>query len=45
MLCLDFTLVHCIKLLFINFLKYNNIRIKIKQDLKELQRIFITLNA
>ena len=27
------------------FLKYNNIRIKIKQDLKKLQCVFITLNA
>jgi len=37
--------MHCIKLLFIIFLKYNNIYIKIKQDLKELQCVFIALNA
>jgi hypothetical protein len=44
MLRLDFTLVHRTKLLFIIFLKYNNIRIKIKQNLKELQYIFIALD-
>jgi len=45
MLRSNFTLVHHIKLLFIIFSKYNNIYIKIKQDLKELQRIFIALDA
>jgi len=44
MLCLDFTLMHRTKLLFISFLKYNNICIKIMQDLKKLQHIFITLD-
>jgi hypothetical protein len=45
MLRLDFTFMHRIKLLFIIFLKYNNIRIKIKQDLKKLQCVFIALDA
>jgi len=45
MLRLDFTFVHRIKLLFMIFLKYNNIRTKIKQDLKELRRVFIALNV
>jgi len=37
--------MHRTKLLFIIFLKYNNIHIKIKQDLKKLRHIFIALNA
>jgi len=45
MLRSNFILVHRTKLLFMIFLKYNNIRIKIKQDLKELRRIFIALDA
>ncbi len=45
MLRLNFTLVHYTKLLFIIFLEYDNIRIKIKQDLKELRLIFIALDA
>jgi len=42
---LDFTFIHRTKLLFLIFLKYNNIRIKIKQNLKKLRRIFIALDA
>ncbi len=45
MLRLKITLVHRIKLLSIIFLNYNEIYKKIKQDLKKLQRVFITLNA
>jgi len=37
--------VHRTKLLFMIFLEYDDIRIKIKQDLKELRRIFIALDA
>jgi len=37
--------MHRTKLLFIIFLKYDNIRIKIKQDLKKLQHVFIALDA
>jgi len=39
----NLTFVHRTKLLFMIFLKYDNICIKIKQDLKKLQRIFIAL--
>jgi len=45
MLRLNFTFVHRTKLLFIIFSKYNDICIKIKQDLKKLRRIFIALDA
>jgi len=45
MLRSNLTLVLRTKLLFIIFLKHNNIRTKIKQDLKKLRRIFIALNA
>jgi hypothetical protein len=45
MLRLNLTFVHRIKLLFTSFLKYNNIRIKIKQNLKMLRRISIALDA
>jgi hypothetical protein len=45
MLRLDFTLIYRTKLLFIIFLEYNNICIKIKQDLKKLRRISIALNT
>ncbi len=45
MLRLKITLVHRIKLLSMIFLNYDEIRKKIKQDLKELRRVFITLNA
>ena len=41
----NFTLVHRTKLSFMIFLKYNNIHIKIKQDLKELRCVFIALNV
>jgi hypothetical protein len=41
----NLTFVHRTKLLFIVFLEYDNIRIKIKQDLKKLRRIFIALDA
>ena len=45
MLRLEITLVHRIKLLSIIFSNYDEIRKKIKQDLKESRRVFITLNA
>jgi len=45
MLRLIIILVHRIKLLSIIFLNYNETREKIKQDLKKLRRVFITLNA
>ncbi len=45
MLRSEITFVHRIKLLSIIFLNYDEIREKIKQDLKKLQRVFITLNA
>ncbi len=45
MLRLEITLVHRIKLLSIIFSNYDKIREKIKQDLKELRRVFITLNT
>jgi len=45
MLRSDITLVYCIKLLSMIFLKYDEIHAKIKQDLKELRQIFIMLNA
>jgi len=37
--------VHRTKLLFIIFSQYDNICIKIKQDLKKLRRTFIALDA
>ncbi len=45
MLRSEITLVHCIKLLSMIFLKYDEIHAKIKQDLKESRQIFIALNA
>ncbi len=45
MLRLNLTFVHHTKLLFIIFLKYDNIRIKIKQNLKKLRHISIALDA
>ncbi len=45
MLRSEIILVHRIKLLSMIFLNYNEIRKKIKQDLKDLRRVFITLNA
>ncbi len=45
MLRLEITLVHRIKLLSIIFSNYDEIRKKIKQDLKESRRVSITLNA
>ncbi len=42
---LKITFVHRIKLLSIIFLNYDKIYKKIKQDLKELRRVFIALNA
>ncbi len=45
MLRSEITFVHRIKLLSMIFLNYNKIREKIKQDLKKLQRVSITLNA
>jgi len=45
MLRLDLILVHRTKLSFMIFLEYDDIRIKIKQDLKELRRVFIALDA
>ncbi len=45
MLRLEITLVHRIKLLSMIFSNYDEIREKIKQDLKESRRVFIALNA
>ncbi len=45
MLRLKITFVHRIKLLSMIFSNYDKIREKIKQDLKKLRRVFITLNA
>ncbi len=45
MLRLEIILVYRIKLLSMIFLNYNKIRKKIKQDLKKLRRVFITLNT
>ncbi len=45
MLRLEITFVHRIKLLSMIFSNYDEIRKKIKQDLKELRRVFIALNA
>ncbi len=45
MLRLEITFVHRIKLLSIIYSNYDEIRKKIKQDLKKLRCIFITLNA
>ncbi len=45
MLRLEITFVHRIKLLSMIFSNYNKIREKIKQDLKKLRRVSITLNA
>ncbi len=45
MLRSEIIFVHRIKLLNMIFSNYNEIREKIKQDLKKLRRVFITLNA
>ncbi len=45
MLRSEIILVHRIKLLSMIFLNYDEIRKKIKQDLKKLRRVSITLNA
>ncbi len=45
MLRLKIIFVHCIKLLSMIFSNYDEIRKKIKQDLKKLRRVFITLNV
>ncbi len=45
MLRLKTTFVHRIKLLSMIFSNYDEIREKIKQDLKKLRRVFIALNA
>ncbi len=45
MLRSEITFVHRIKLLNMIFLNYDEIRKKIKQDLKKLRSVFITLNA
>ncbi len=45
MLRLKITFVHRIKLLSMTFSNYDEIREKIKQDLKKSRRVFITLNA
>jgi hypothetical protein len=45
MLRFNFILVYCIKLLSIIFSNYKEICAKIKQDLKEIQRVFIALNV
>ncbi len=45
MLRSEIILVHRIKLLSIIFLNYDEIREKIKQDLKKSRRVSITLNA
>jgi len=45
MLRSEIILVHRIKLLSMIFLNYDEIREKIKQDLKKLRRVSIALNA
>ncbi len=45
MLRSEIILVHRIKLLSMIFSNYDEIREKIKQDLKKSRRVFITLNA
>ena len=45
MLRFNFIFIHRIKLLFMIFSNYEEICAKIKQDFKEIRRIFIALNA